>query len=77
MTVDKDVENGSVTVSPKRAEKGENKFTFKMPGSKVTIEATFRAVEKGVTTGATDTLFVPDADCTRGQIVTFLYRDAQ
>ena len=27
-------------------EKGENKFTFKMPGSKVTVEATFRAVEE-------------------------------
>ena len=32
------------------------------------------AVEKGVTTGATATLFRPDATCTRGQIVTFLYR---
>ena len=35
------------------------------------------AVEKGVTTGATATLFRPDATCTRGQIVTFLYRAAQ
>ena len=26
-------------------EKGENKFTFKMPGSRVTVEATFQAVE--------------------------------
>ncbi len=75
-----DGKNGTVTVSPKRAEKGdtvtitvkpdkgyeldelivtdskgreidlrekgENKFTFKMPGSKVTVEATFRAVEE-------------------------------
>ncbi len=80
VTVDKDMENGTVTVSPKRAEKGDtvtitvkpdkgyeldelivtdskgneldlrekgdNKFTFKMPGSKVTVEATFRAVEE-------------------------------
>ena len=32
------------------------------------------ALEQGVTTGATETLFRPDATCTRGQIVTFLYR---
>ncbi len=32
------------------------------------------AVENGVTKGMTDTSFAPDATCTRGQIVTFLYR---
>ena len=32
------------------------------------------AVENGVTTGATATTFDPAGDCTRGQIVTFLYR---
>ncbi len=32
------------------------------------------AVEKGVTTGTSDTTFSPDDDCTRAQIVTFLYR---
>ncbi len=32
------------------------------------------AVEKGVTKGMTETAFAPDATCTRGQIVTFLYR---
>lgn len=32
------------------------------------------AVENGVTTGVTDTSFVPGNPCTRGQIVTFLYR---
>ena len=32
------------------------------------------AVANGVTTGVTDTTFVPDKTCTRGQIVTFLYR---
>lgn len=32
------------------------------------------AVEKGVTTGTTATTFAPDDTCTRGQIVTFLYR---
>lgn len=34
------------------------------------------AVENGVTVGVTDTLFQPDAPCTRGQIVTFLWRAA-
>ena len=32
------------------------------------------AVEKGVTTGTSETTFSPDDDCTRAQIVTFLYR---
>ena len=32
------------------------------------------AVENGVTTGMTPTTFGPDSTCTRGQIVTFLYR---
>ncbi|MCI5690230.1 MAG: S-layer homology domain-containing protein [Clostridiales bacterium] len=33
------------------------------------------AVEKGITTGTSKTTFAPDNTCTRGQIVTFLYRD--
>ena len=33
------------------------------------------AVEQGITTGTSDTTFSPDSTCTRGQIVTFLYRD--
>ena len=32
------------------------------------------AVEKGITTGTSETTFSPDEDCTRAQIVTFLYR---
>ena len=32
------------------------------------------AVEKGITTGKTATTFDPNAVCTRGQIVTFLWR---
>lgn len=32
------------------------------------------AVEKSVTNGTSDTTFSPDDTCTRGQIVTFLYR---
>ena len=33
------------------------------------------AAQSGITTGTTATTFSPDASCTRGQIVTFLYRD--
>ena len=32
------------------------------------------AVENGITKGTTNTTFSPDADCTRAQIVTFLWR---
>lgn len=34
------------------------------------------AVEKGITTGTTEGTFSPDALCTRGQIITFLWRAA-
>ena len=34
------------------------------------------AVAEGITSGTGDNMFSPNADCTRGQIVTFLYRDA-
>ena len=32
------------------------------------------AVENGITNGMTETMFAPNATCTRGQSVTFLYR---
>lgn len=35
------------------------------------------AQEEGVTAGTGENQFSPDADCTRGQIVSFIYRDAQ
>lgn len=38
-------------------------------------DAVLWAVEWGITKGAGSTAFSPDAICTRGQIVTFLYRD--
>lgn len=40
-------------------------------------EAVRWAVSEGVTSGTSATTFSPDMDCTRAQIVTFLYRDAQ
>ena len=133
VTVDK-TENGSVTVSPKSAskgdtvtvtvkpdsgyvletltvtdkngneltlkDKGDGKYTFTMPAGKVEVKATFMeensvlnffydvpngayfyeavkwAVENGITTGVGNDLFAPEQPCTRAQIVTFLWRAA-
>ena len=133
VTVDK-TENGSVTVSPKSASKGDTvtvtvkpdsgyvletltvtdkngneltlkdkgngKYTFTMPAGKVEVKATFMednsmlnffydvpnnayfyeavkwAVKNGITTGVGDNLFAPEQPCTRAQIVTFLWRAA-
>mgnify|MGYP000622739459 CR=1 FL=1 len=83
----------------KLTDKGNGKFTFEMPASKVTVKATFKkagesgkntftdvssmdyfydavlwAAEKGVASGMTDSLFAPNASCTRAQMVTFLWR---
>ena len=33
------------------------------------------AVEMGITDGMTETTFEPNSTCTRGQVVTFLYRN--
>ena len=85
----------------KLTDKGNGKYTFTMPASKVTIESTFVeieqpvdnpfvdvkedayyfdaalwAAEKGITTGTSADTFSPNADCTRAQIVTFLWRAA-
>ena len=35
------------------------------------------AVEKNITTGTSKTTFSPNESCTRGQVVTFLYRGAK
>ena len=82
----------------KLTDKGNGKYTFTMPGSKVEVKATFMednsvlnffydvpngayfyeavkwAVDKGVTNGLSDTMFGPYESCTRAQIVTFLWR---
>ena len=39
-------------------------------------DAVLWAVENGITEGTSDTTFDPGKECTRGQIVTFLYRNA-
>ena len=84
----------------KLTDKGNGKYTFTMPGSKVEVKATFMednsvlnffydvpndaffyeavkwAVKSGVTNGLTETMFGPYEPCTRAQIVTFLWRAA-
>ena len=66
-------------------------FLYRMSGSPAAAGSTFSdvaadayystavawAVEKGITNGTSGTTFSPDDTCTRGQIVTFLYRLAQ
>ena len=133
ITVPGKTENGTVTVSPRSAEKGDTvtitvkpdsgyqlddlavtdkngkelkltdkgngKYTFTMPSGKVKINATFTkeaepspfsdvstsayyyeavkwAQEKGITGGIGNGLFGSNQPCTRGQIVTFLWRAA-
>ena len=45
-----------------------------VPASAYYAKAVAWAVENGITNGMTVTMFAPDATCTRGQSVTFLYR---
>ena len=66
-------------------------FLYRMSGSPAAAGSTFSdvaadayystavawAVEKDITNGTSGTTFSPDDTCTRGQIVTFLYRLAQ
>ena len=83
----------------KLTDKGNGKYTFTMPGSKMTVSAEFVeeqvastfadvptdayyakavewAVENGITNGKANGLFGSNDPCTRGQIVTFLWRAA-
>ena len=55
------------------AEKSENPFEDVKDGDYF-AKAVLWAVENGVTTGTSATTFRPNATCTRGQIVSFLYR---
>ncbi|MDY4397314.1 MAG: S-layer homology domain-containing protein [Oscillospiraceae bacterium] len=80
--------------------KGDGKYTFKMPAGKVYVEATFMednsmlnffvdvfpgdyyydavlwAAKNGITGGVDAAHFAPNATCTRAQVVTFLWRAA-
>ena len=105
VTPDKGYELDSLTVKDasgnklKLTDKGNGKYTFTMPDSKVTVTAEFAeikaaatfadvpadtyyakavewAVKKGITNGKANGLFDSNDPCTRGQIVTFLWRVA-
>ena len=54
---------------------GETPFTD-VPGDCYYIDAVNWAYNNGVTTGTSATTFDPEGSCTRGQVVTFLYRAA-
>ena len=106
VTPDKGYELDKLTVKDasgnklKLTDKGNGKYTFTMPGSKVTVSAEFVeeqaasifadvpadayyakavewAVKKCITNGKANGLFGSNDPCTRGQIVTFLYRAYQ
>ncbi|MBR6311462.1 MAG: S-layer homology domain-containing protein [Oscillospiraceae bacterium] len=47
-----------------------------VPDGQYFTEAVAWAVDKGITTGTSDTTFEPDQTCNRGQVVTFLWRVA-
>ena len=53
--------------------KAASSFTD-VPANAYYAKAVAWAVENGITNGMTETTFAPDATCTRGQSVTFLYR---
>ena len=55
---------------------GVNPFTDVSYGAYY-YSAVLWAVENGITKGTTDTTFSPDAVCSRGESVTFIYRDIQ
>ena len=46
-----------------------------VPGGQYYYSAVLWAVKNEITAGTSATTFSPDNPCTRGQIVTFLYRD--
>ena len=63
------------TVIEKTEDKPANPFVD-VAENKFYSESVLWAVENGITNGTTATTFEPGDDCTRGQIVTFLWRAA-
>lgn len=59
----------------KAAASAQTGFTD-VPADSYYADAVAWAVENGITTGTSDTLFSPNAACTRAQAVTFLWRAA-
>ncbi|MBR5382033.1 MAG: S-layer homology domain-containing protein, partial [Oscillospiraceae bacterium] len=58
----------------KPAASGQSVFTDVQAGSECGSAVDW-AVEKGITNGVAEKSFAPNDSCTRGQIVTFLYRE--
>jgi uncharacterized repeat protein (TIGR02543 family) len=56
------------------APSGTGSFTDVTDKDAFYYSAVLWAAENGITTGATPTAFAPGQNCTRGQVVTFLYR---
>ena len=66
---------GKVTITAKFKARSANPFTDVEKGAYY-YDAVLWAAENGITTGATATTFSPDSTCTRGQLVTFIWRAA-
>ena len=62
------------TEGKREPRKTDNPFTDVKPDAYY-YDAVLWAVENRITTGTSPDKFSPDSTCTRGQIVTFLYRD--
>ncbi|MBE6572083.1 MAG: S-layer homology domain-containing protein [Ruminococcaceae bacterium] len=61
------------TAGQPKAQNANNPFSDVNSGTYY-YDAVLWAVERGITGGTSATTFSPDAPCTRGQVVTFLYR---
>lgn len=75
------VSPGSVTVTLKRESDGQTwtfgsgeRYTASDSGKYFNVNTDPWALEKGVTAGTSATTFSPYSACTRGQVVTFLWR---
>ena len=67
---------GKVTVKSSFAEEAPEQIFADVPVDAYYYEAVKWAAEKGITGGIGNGLFAPDLNCTRAQIVTFLWRAA-
>ena len=65
-----------VSLVPVAAFAADNPFTDVPEENNPFFEAIMWAVEKGITAGYSDNTFRPSATCTRGHVVTFLWRAA-
>lgn len=66
----------NVTVEVSFTKSGANRFAD-VPSGAYYGDAVAWAVENGIAAGTSKTTFSPDAECTRAQIVTFLFRNSQ